>query len=237
MIKPIHIIGAGMAGSEAAWQAANAGVPAVLHEMRPSVATDAHKTGGFAELVCSNSFRSDDSDQNAVGLLHWEMRQAGSLIMAMADRHQVPAGGALAVDREAFSAEVTETLTRHPLVSVEVGEIAGLPPQDWDNVIISSFKGIELINMRRRSQKVNLAMLHNENPFIFVAYHRFIQFTAVGFHRLYLNRFALEIAKKAGLFTYAYTVNRPAALPLLEKQGIDGIVTNYPDKFRDWMGQ
>ena len=109
--------------------------------------------------------------------------------------------------------------------------------KDWDNVIISSFKGIELINMRRRSQKVNLAMLHNENPFIFVAYHRFIQFTAVGFHRLYLNRFALEIAKKAGLFTYAYTVNRPAALPLLEKQGIDGIVTNYPDKFRDWMGQ
>ncbi|HRX35543.1 MAG TPA: methylenetetrahydrofolate--tRNA-(uracil(54)-C(5))-methyltransferase (FADH(2)-oxidizing) TrmFO [Aestuariivirga sp.] len=138
MIKPIHIIGAGMAGSEAAWQAANAGVPAVLHEMRPSVATDAHKTGGFAELVCSNSFRSDDSDQNAVGLLHWEMRQAGSLIMATADRHQVPAGGALAVDREAFSAEVTETLTRHPLVSVEVGEIAGLPPQDWDNVIIAT---------------------------------------------------------------------------------------------------
>ena len=97
-----------MAGSEAAWQAASAGVPVVLHEMRPQVGTDAHKTGGFAELVCSNSFRSDDAEQNAVGLLHWEMRRAGSLIMAMADRHQVPAGGALAVDRDAFSEEVTD---------------------------------------------------------------------------------------------------------------------------------
>jgi methylenetetrahydrofolate--tRNA-(uracil-5-)-methyltransferase len=138
MTTPIHIIGAGMAGSEAAWQAANAGVSVVLHEMRPAVATDAHKTDGFAELVCSNSFRSDDSEQNAVGLLHWEMRQMGSLIMGTADRHQVPAGGALAVDRDAFSAEVTETLKRHPLVTVEVGEIAGLPPQDWNNVIIAT---------------------------------------------------------------------------------------------------
>ena len=97
MTKPVHIIGAGMAGSEAAWACVSAGVPVVLHEMRPKVGTDAHKTGGFAELVCSNSFRSDDADQNAVGLLHWEMREAGSLIMATADRHQVPAGGALAV--------------------------------------------------------------------------------------------------------------------------------------------
>ena len=126
MTKPIHIIGAGMAGSEAAWQAVNLGVPVVLHEMRPQVGTDAHRTGGFAELVCSNSFRSDDAEQNAVGLLHWEMRRAGSLIMAMADRHQVPAGGALAVDRDAFSAEVTETLKRHPLVTVAEGEIGGL---------------------------------------------------------------------------------------------------------------
>jgi methylenetetrahydrofolate--tRNA-(uracil-5-)-methyltransferase len=127
-----------MAGSEAAWQAAQAGVPVVLHEMRPKVGTDAHKTGGFAELVCSNSFRSDDADQNAVGLLHWEMRSAGSLIMATADRHQVPAGGALAVDREAFSAEITETLKAHPLVSVEYDEIAGLPPDEWDNVIVAT---------------------------------------------------------------------------------------------------
>ena len=138
MTKPIHIIGAGMAGSEAAWQVAQAGVPVVLHEMRPVVGTDAHRTGGFAELVCSNSFRSDDSDQNAVGLIHWEMRQAGSLIMATADRHQVPAGGALAVDRDAFSAEVTATLRGHPLVTVVEGEIGGLPPAGWDNVIVAT---------------------------------------------------------------------------------------------------
>lgn len=127
-----------MAGSEAAWQVAQAGVPVVLHEMRPKVGTDAHKTGGFAELVCSNSFRSDDADQNAVGLLHWEMRASGSLIMATADRHQVPAGGALAVDRESFSAEVTETLKASPFVSVEYDEIAGFPPEDWDSVIVAT---------------------------------------------------------------------------------------------------
>ena len=134
----IHVIGAGMAGSEAAWQAANAGVPVVLHEMRPQVPTEAHKTDGFAELVCSNSFRSDDAEQNAVGLLHWEMRAAGSLIMAAADRHKVPAGGALAVDRDGFSAEVTATLERHPLISISRGEIAGPPPADWDNVIVAT---------------------------------------------------------------------------------------------------
>ena len=138
MTHPLHIIGAGMAGSEAAWQAANMGVPVVLHEMRPHVGTEAHKTGGFAELVCSNSFRSDDAEQNAVGLLHWEMRQAGSLIMALADRHKVPAGGALAVDREAFSEDATATLKRHPLVSVEEGEIGGLPPSEWEHVIIAT---------------------------------------------------------------------------------------------------
>ena len=138
MTQPVHIIGAGMAGSEAAWQLARAGVPVILHEMRPKVATDAHKSGGFAELVCSNSFRSDDAEQNAVGLLHWEMRQAGSLIMAMADRHKVPAGGALAVDRDAFSEDVTATLKAHPLVRVEEGEIAGLPPADWASVIIAT---------------------------------------------------------------------------------------------------
>ena len=138
MTKPIHIIGAGMAGSEAAWQVSRAGLPVVLHEMRPKVGTDAHKTGGFAELVCSNSFRSDDANQNAVGLLHWEMRAASSLIMATADRHQVPAGGALAVDREAFSAEITETLKAHPLISIVYDEIADLPPEDWDSVIVAT---------------------------------------------------------------------------------------------------
>jgi methylenetetrahydrofolate--tRNA-(uracil-5-)-methyltransferase len=138
MIKEIHIIGAGMAGSEAAWQVANAGVPVVLHEMRPTRGTDAHRTDGFAELVCSNSFRSDDKDQNAVGLLHEEMRMAGSIIMATADLHKVPAGGALAVDRDGFSAAITETLSQHPLITIDRGEVDGMPPADWDKVIVAT---------------------------------------------------------------------------------------------------
>jgi len=127
MTETLHIVGGGMAGSEAAWQAANLGVSVVIHEMRPKVETFAHKTGDLAEMVCSNSFRSDDSEQNAVGLLHWEMRAANGLIMAMADAHTVPAGGALAVDREAFSQGVTEKLQAHPNVTVEAGEITALP--------------------------------------------------------------------------------------------------------------
>lgn len=118
-----------MAGSEAAWQVAQAGVPVVIHEMRPQVGTFAHKSGDFAEMVCSNSFRSDDDEQNAVGLLHWEMRAAGGLVMAMADRHKLPAGGALAVDREAFSTAVTAALRGHPLVSVVEGEVTALPAE------------------------------------------------------------------------------------------------------------
>jgi methylenetetrahydrofolate--tRNA-(uracil-5-)-methyltransferase len=127
-----------MAGSEAAWQIAQAGIPVVLHEMRPTVKTFAHQTEGLAELVCSNSFRSDDDESNAVGLLHWEMRQANSIIMEMGDRHKLPAGGALAVDREPFSAAVTERLLSHPLVTVERGEVTGLPPADWNQVIIAT---------------------------------------------------------------------------------------------------
>jgi len=126
-METLHIIGGGMAGSEAAWQAARLGVPVVLHEMRPKVATFAHRTGDFAEMVCSNSFRSDDDERNAVGLLHWEMRAAGGLIMQMADRHQLPAGGALAVDRDAFSAAVTEALRSHPLISFSEEEVTELP--------------------------------------------------------------------------------------------------------------
>jgi methylenetetrahydrofolate--tRNA-(uracil-5-)-methyltransferase len=137
-LKPIHVIGAGMAGSEAAWAAANAGVPVILHEMRGLTKTDVHKTDDFAELVCSNSFRSDDKDNNAVGLLHEEMRQAGSLLMAVAENHKVPAGGALAVDRDGFSAEVTKRISAHPLITIERGEIETLPPKDWDNVIIAT---------------------------------------------------------------------------------------------------
>ncbi len=136
--KPIHIIGGGMAGSEAAWQAANMGVPVILHEMRPHRGTDAHKTDGLAELVCSNSFRSDDKDYNAVGLLHEEMRMCHSIQMREAAKAAVPAGGALAVDRDIFSDGVTKALTEHPLVTIERGEIAGLPPEDWDSVIIAT---------------------------------------------------------------------------------------------------
>lgn len=137
-MKAIHIVGAGMAGSEAAWQIVSQGVPVVLHEMRPQCMTDAHTGGGFAELVCSNSFRADDSDQNAVGLLHWEMRKAGSLIMHTADQHQVPAGGALAVDRVSFSDEVSTKLKSHPLVSIEYGIVDKLPPEEWGHCIIAT---------------------------------------------------------------------------------------------------
>lgn len=129
MVDTLHIVGGGMAGCEAAWQAAQLGVPVVLHEMRPKVETFAHQTGDLAEMVCSNSFRSDDSEQNAVGLLHWEMRAAGGLIMEMGDAHRLPAGGALAVDREAFAAGVTARITAHPLITVEPGEITTLPDE------------------------------------------------------------------------------------------------------------
>jgi methylenetetrahydrofolate--tRNA-(uracil-5-)-methyltransferase len=135
---PIHIIGAGLAGSEAAWQIAQMGIPVILHEMRGIVKTDAHHTDNCAELVCSNSFRSDDDEYNAVGLLHWEMRQMNSLIMAAGEIHKVPAGGALAVDRDGFSEHVTKVLNEHPLITIERGEITGLPPEEWDNVIIAT---------------------------------------------------------------------------------------------------
>ena len=128
----LHIVGGGMAGSEAAWQAASLGIPVTLHEMRPAVGTFAHRTGHLAEMVCSNSFRSDDHEGNAVGLLHWEMRRAGGLVIATADAHRLPAGGALAVDRDPFAAAVTERLRAHPLVTVEPGEVTELPHEgNW----------------------------------------------------------------------------------------------------------
>ncbi|MEV8687664.1 methylenetetrahydrofolate--tRNA-(uracil(54)-C(5))-methyltransferase (FADH(2)-oxidizing) TrmFO, partial [Mesorhizobium ciceri] len=136
--NPIHIIGGGLAGSEAAWQAAQAGVPVILHEMRPVRGTDAHKTDSLAELVCSNSFRSDDADNNAVGLLHAEMRLAGSLIMSAGDANQVPAGGALAVDRDGFADAVTKKLEAHPLITIRREEVPGLPPTDWDQAIVAT---------------------------------------------------------------------------------------------------
>ncbi len=137
-LKPIHIIGAGLAGSEAAWQVAEAGVPVVLHEMRPLRATPVHQTSGCAELVCSNSFRSDDWEYNAVGLLHAEMRRLNSLILRAADQHQVPAGGALAVDRDGFSEAVTAALSNHPRITLARGEVDGWPDADWGQTIIAS---------------------------------------------------------------------------------------------------
>lgn len=135
---PIHIIGGGLAGSEAAWQIACAGIPVILHEMRPTIKTDAHKTSDLAELVCSNSFRSDDASTNAVGLLHAEMRMAKSLIMQAADANQVPAGSALAVDRDGFSAAITKTIQEHPLITIERTQIIDIPPNEWGNVIIAT---------------------------------------------------------------------------------------------------
>jgi methylenetetrahydrofolate--tRNA-(uracil-5-)-methyltransferase len=136
--RPVHVVGGGLAGSEAAWQLARAGVPVVLHEMRPLRRTEAHATDRLAELVCSNSFRSDDAMNNAVGLLHEEMRRCGSLILAAADAHKLPAGGALAVDRDGFAAAVTERLLAEPAVRLERGEVAGLPPAEWDSVILAT---------------------------------------------------------------------------------------------------
>ncbi len=137
-MRPIHIIGGGLAGSEAAWQAAELGVPVVLHEMRPIRPTAAHQTSRLAELVCSNSFRSDGASTNAVGILHREMRALRSIVLKNADAHQVPAGGALAVDRDGFSHGVEAAILGHPLIAVERGEIAGLPPEDWDNVVVAT---------------------------------------------------------------------------------------------------
>jgi methylenetetrahydrofolate--tRNA-(uracil-5-)-methyltransferase len=136
-LSPIHIVGGGLAGSEAAWQIARRGLPVVLHEMRPERPTAAHKTGQFAELVCSNSFRSDDADASAIGLLHAEMRRLGSLVMRTADAHKLPAGGALAVDRDGFAAAVTAALESEPLIDICREEVSA-PPPEWDNVIVAT---------------------------------------------------------------------------------------------------
>jgi methylenetetrahydrofolate--tRNA-(uracil-5-)-methyltransferase len=138
MTGEVHVIGGGLAGSEAAWQLAQARVPVVLHEMRPLRQTEAHRTDALAELVCSNSFRSDDWEHNAVGLLHEEMRRAGSLIMQAADAHKLPAGGALAVDRDGFAGEVTRALEANAMITIAREEIGCLPPAIWDSVVVAT---------------------------------------------------------------------------------------------------
>ncbi len=168
--KPIHIIGAGLAGSEAAWQLAQAGLPVILHEMRGITKTDAHQTTDCAELVCSNSFRSDDDEYNAVGLLHWEMRQCESIIMAMGAVHKVPAGGALAVDREGFAAAVTATLSNHPLITIVREEITALPPKDWGPVLIATgpLTGTGLANaLREVTGEESLAFFDAIAPIVY----------------------------------------------------------------------
>jgi methylenetetrahydrofolate--tRNA-(uracil-5-)-methyltransferase len=136
--QPVHVVGGGLAGCEAAWQLARAGVPAVIHEMRPTRMTPAHTSGRLAELVCSNSFRSDDPQTSAIGLLHEEMRRSGSLVLAAADAHRVPAGSALAVDRWAFSEAVETDLLGHPLITLQTEEVTGVPPQAWDQAIVAT---------------------------------------------------------------------------------------------------
>lgn len=137
-VSPVHVIGGGLAGSEAAWQLARAGTRAVLHEMRPVRRTEAHQTSGLAELVCSNSLRSDDAENNAVGLLHEEMRRCGSLVLRAADANRLPAGGALAVDRHGFSAAIEMALKAEPLIEIRREEVAALPPAEWESVIIAT---------------------------------------------------------------------------------------------------
>jgi methylenetetrahydrofolate--tRNA-(uracil-5-)-methyltransferase len=127
MTQRLNIIGGGMAGCEAAWQAAQLGVPVTIHEMRPKVETFAHQTGDLGEMVCSNSFRSDDDEQNAVGLVHWEMRASNSLIMNTADKHRIPAGGALAVDREPYAKSITSAIQENQLIDISYTEITNLP--------------------------------------------------------------------------------------------------------------
>ncbi|MCA0451906.1 MAG: methylenetetrahydrofolate--tRNA-(uracil(54)-C(5))-methyltransferase (FADH(2)-oxidizing) TrmFO [Proteobacteria bacterium] len=136
--KPVHVVGGGLAGSEAAWALAKAGVPVILHEMRPVRGTEAHQTPKFAELVCSNSFRSDEWEANAVGLLHRELRLSGSLVLKAADAHRVPAGAALAVDREGFSQAVTDAIEAEPLIDIRREEVAGLPPEEWGSTIVAT---------------------------------------------------------------------------------------------------
>ena len=135
--NPIHVIGGGLAGCEASFQVASDGIPVVLHEMRPIRKTDAHQSAGLAELVCSNSFRSDDAATNAIGVLHQEMRMLGSLILQAADAEKVPAGGALAVDRERFSAVVEAQITAHPLITVVREEVRDIP-DEWRQVIVAT---------------------------------------------------------------------------------------------------
>ena len=223
--SPIHIIGGGLAGSEAAYQAAMAGVPVILHEMRPEVATDAHQTDGLAELVCSNSFRSDDAENNAVGLLHAEMRTLNSLIMQAADNNQLPAGGALAVDRHGFSNEVTTTLAAHPLILIERGEVKGLPPKDWENVIIATGP----LTSETLSNAI-LTLTGKEGLAFFDAIAPIIHKDSIDFEKVW---FQSRYDKKGPGGTGADYIN--CAMDEAEyNRFIDALITGEKTDFKDW---
>ena len=224
-IKPIHIIGGGMAGSEATWQAANAGVPVILHEMRGVKGTDAHQTDRLAELVCSNSFRSDDHTSNAVGVLHEEMRRANGLIISTAADHQVPAGSALAVDREGFAEAVTAKLEAHPNVTIVREEIAGLPPEDWDSVIVATgpLTSIALADaIRAHTGEADLAFFDAIAPIVY--------FDSIDMTKAW--RQSRYDKPGPGGDTAAY-IN----CPLTEEQYnafIDALIAGEKTEFRDW---
>ena len=222
---PIHVIGGGLAGSEAAWQIAQAGVPVVLHEMRPVRMTEAHQSESLAELVCSNSFRSDDKDENAVGLLHEEMRRCGSLVLRAGDANKVPAGGALAVDRDGFAHAVTAALASHPLVEIDRGEVAGLPPDGWDSVIVATgpLTSPALAEaIRALTGEAELAFFDAIAP---IVYKESIDFSKAWFQSRY------DKAGPGG--TGADYVNCPMSQAQYEAF-IDALLAGAKTEFKDW---
>lgn len=220
---------------------------------------------GAKGLIAENTIASLEAGMiNGADILEFDVRMTKDHVLVVihdarlirTHKHIVAVGRLTLDELQAVSAdlpiptlkEVLDTYYKKILLNIEiksrgagVAVIALLQSgyikktSDWDNVLISSFKGSELVKMRKIAPKANLSLIHVENPFIFIAYHRRITLTAVGFHRLYINRFALEIARRLQLFTYVYSVDRTAAIPLMQEQGIDGIVTNYPDKFRAYI--
>ena len=225
MVRPVHVIGGGLAGSEAAWQLARAGVPVVLHEMRPLRGTEAHRTDRLAELVCSNSFRSDDATASAVGLLHAEMRRLGSLVMRAADRHRLPAGGALAVDREGFAAEVQAALEAEPAIEIRREEVQALPPASQGLAIVATgpLTSPALAEaVRAATGEESLAFFDAIAP---IVYRDSIDFTKAWFQSRY------DKAGPAG--TGADYINCPLDRETYEAF-VDALLAGETTEFREW---
>ena len=224
-MRPIIIIGGGMAGCEAAWQLVNNGIPTIIYEMRPKKDTFAHKTKDLAELVCSNSFRSNDHENNAVGLLHWEMKEADSLIINTGYKHSVPAGGALAVDREQFAKEISDILGSHPLITIVRDEIINITDFKDEIVIVAtgplSSEGLikELVNL---TEQENLAFFDAIAPII---YADSVDMTKAWFQSRY-DKGENESAKTAYL-----------NCPLSKEEYydfIDSLITSEKTQFHEW---